>query len=208
MKALRIRPLIVLCLMTLPFVAGATDVRFEQGSLIIPMQKAYQTQCGAVSAYGLIYRFLQQGVTVYWAVQPSKTSHHRCKNSATAGAQYIDGCDMEVAKESGWPVSLLKNATGEFVDEFDTFDTSGNPNSTGEAAFRVKGTVKRLRYMGGPFIIEAAEATKAVELLKNHADFEKFRGSCGWRQLRPRARPSTSGCTGPTTPSWPPSRAS
>lgn len=188
MKALRIRPLIVLCLMALPFVAGATDVRFEQGSLIIPMQKAYQTQCGAVSAYGLIYRFLQQGVTVYWAVQPTKTSHHRCKNSATAGAQYIDGCDMEVAKESGWPVSLLKNATGEFVNEFDTFDTSGNPNGTGEAAFRVKGTVKRLRYMGGPFIIEAAEATKAVELLKNHADFEKFRGDEGGVNCAPGSR--------------------
>ena len=184
MKALRIRPLVVLCLMTLPFVAGATDVRFEQGSLIIPMQRAYQTNCGAVSAYGLIYRFLQKGVTVYWAVQPMKTSHHRCKNTSET-AVLIDGCDMEVAKESGWPVSLLKNATGEFVDEFDTFDTSSNPNGMGEGPFRVKSTVRRLRYMGGPFIIEASEAAKAVKLLKEDADFEKFRGPEGAQNCAP-----------------------
>ncbi|WNG58880.1 hypothetical protein F0U59_32235 [Archangium gephyra] len=178
MKALRIRPLVVLCLMTLPFVAGATDVRFEQGSLIIPMQRAYQTQCGSVAAYGLIYRFLQKGVTVYWAVQPTKTSHHRCKNSVDT-AVHIDGCDMEVAKESGWPVSLLNNTTGEFIDEFDTFDTRGAPNGMGENTFRVKGTVKRMRYMGGPFIIEASEAAKAVRLLKDDPDFAKFKGPEG-----------------------------
>ncbi|HYO72542.1 MAG TPA: hypothetical protein VEU33_41365 [Archangium sp.] len=184
MKALRIRPLVVLCLMTLPFVAGATDVRFEQGSLIIPMQRAYQTQCGAVSAYGLVYRFLQKGVTIYWAVQPTKTSHHRCKNTSDA-AIHIDGCDMEVAKDSGWPVSLLNNATGAFIDEFDTFDTRGNPNGMGEGPFRVKNTQKRLRYMGGPFIIEAAEAAKAIQLLKEDAHFELFRGPEGAANCAP-----------------------
>ncbi|AKJ04892.1 Type IV fimbrial biogenesis protein PilY1 [Archangium gephyra] len=86
---------------------------------------------------------------------------------------------MEVAKESGWPVSLLNNATGEFLAEFDTFDTGNSPNGMGEGPFRVKSTVKRLRYMGGPFIIEASEAAKAIKLLKEDADFEKFRGPEG-----------------------------
>ncbi|WP_375765810.1 PilC/PilY family type IV pilus protein [Archangium gephyra] len=188
MKALRIRPLVVLCLMTLPFVASATDVRFEQGSLIIPMQRAYQTQCGAVSAYGLIYRLLQKKVTVYWAVQPTKTSHHRCKNAASAPAVNIDGCDMEVAKETGWPVSLLNNKTGTFTDDFLTFDsTDARPDSTdtGETSFRVNGTVKRLRYMGGPFIIEAAEAARAIQLLKDDPDFDKFRGAEGAANCAP-----------------------
>lgn len=187
MKALRIRPLVVLCLMTLPFVAGATDVRFEQGSLIVPMQRAYQSQCGAVSAYGLIYRLLQKKVTVYWAVQPTKTSHHRCRNTVDTPVS-IDGCDMEVAKESGWPVSLLKNSTGDFTDEFETFpslDSRPASVNTGEAAFRVNGGVKRLRYMGGPFIIEAAEAAKAIQLLKDDPDFEKFRGAEGGPNCAP-----------------------
>jgi len=50
MTALRIRAPSVLCLLALPMAAGATDVRFEQGSLIISMQKAYQTQCGAMGS--------------------------------------------------------------------------------------------------------------------------------------------------------------
>jgi type IV pilus assembly protein PilY1 len=179
MKALRIRPLVVLCLMTLPFVAGATDVRFEQGSLIIPMQRAYQSQCGTVAAYGLIYRLLQQKVTVYWAVQATKKSHHRCRNLSNDPV-YLDGCDMTVGREGGRPVSLLKNASGTFVDDFRTFDTTRLPNSTtanptGEAAFVVDAKQLRLRYMGGPFIIEAAEAHKVLELLQNHSDFKKFR---------------------------------
>ncbi|MCY1077206.1 PilC/PilY family type IV pilus protein [Archangium lansingense] len=184
MKALRIRPLVVLCLMTLPFVAGATEIRFEQGSLIIPMQRAYQTQCGAVAAYGLIYRLLQQKVTIYWAVEATKSSHHRCKNLSD-DAKYLDGCDMIVAKEGGRPVSLLKNSSGTFVDDFDTFDTQSNPNSTGEKAFKVDDKVNRLRYMGGPFIIEAAEANKAMELLRTHADFAKFRGAEGGMDCTP-----------------------
>ncbi|PTL77429.1 hypothetical protein [Vitiosangium sp. GDMCC 1.1324] len=179
MTALRIRPLLLVCLMLLPVTAGATDVRFEQGSLIIPMQKAYQTQCGATSAYGLVYRLLQQGVTVYWAVQPNKTSHHRCKTKVDSPAVYIDGCDFEVAKASGRPVSLLENARGTFKDDFDTFDTSSNPNGTGEGAFKVDRNQARLRYMGGPFLIDATDAAKAVDLLKNHADFALFRGSEG-----------------------------
>ncbi|WP_309891475.1 PilC/PilY family type IV pilus protein [Archangium sp.] len=182
MIALRIRALSVLCLLALPMAARATDVRFEQGSLIIPMQKAYQTQCGATAAYGLVYRLLQQGVTVYWAVQPNKSSHHRCKtlvDSSSATAIYLDGCDMEVAKESGRPVSLLKNESGTFTNDFSTFDTSSNPNGTGEVSFKVDLKQKRVRYMGGPFLIDATDASKAIDLMKTHPDFAAFRGAAG-----------------------------
>ncbi|MFL5353789.1 hypothetical protein [Archangium sp.] len=179
MTALRFRALWLVCLLAFPLAANATDVRFEQGSLIIPMQKAYQSQCGVTAAYGLVYRLLQQGVTVYWAVQPNKSSHHRCKNDPAATGTSIDGCDMQVAKDTGRPVSLLKNATGVFKDDFDTFDTSANPNSTGERAFKVDVNRKLLRYMGGPFIIDATDAAKAVDLIKNHADFALFRGPEG-----------------------------
>jgi|GEM_PF-2705039 len=184
MKALRIRSLAVLCLLAVPLTASATDVRFEQGSLIIPEQMAYQSRCGAVASYGLVYRLLQQKVTIYWAVEPGKTSHHRCKNKSE-DKRYIDGCDFAVEKETGRPVSLLKNSTGVFSDDFDTFSTSGNPNSTGEAAFKVNKDQTRLRYMGGPFIIDATEAAKAVNLIKTHADFALFRGAEGGATCNP-----------------------
>jgi type IV pilus assembly protein PilY1 len=177
MKALRIRSLaVLLCLFVVPLTAGATDVRFEQGSLIIPEQMAYQSRCGTVASYGLVYRLLQQKVTVYWAVQPTKTSHHRCKNTSD-DKRYIDGCDFAVEKETGRPVSLLKNSAGTFSDDFMTFSTLGNPNSTGEADMKVDNKRTRLRYMGGPFIVDATEAARAVELIRSHPDFSLFRGN-------------------------------
>ena len=179
MTALRFRALWLACLLAFPLTANATDVRFEQGSLIIPMQKAYQSECGVTAAYGLVYRLLQQGVTVYWVVQPNKSSHHRCKNDPAATGTAIDGCDTQVAKDTGRPVSLLKNATGAFVNDFDTFDTSSNPNSTGERSFKVDVNRKLLRYMGGPFVVDATDAARAVDLIKNHADFKLFRGPEG-----------------------------
>ncbi|WP_434380494.1 hypothetical protein [Melittangium boletus] len=175
MKALRIRSLAVMCLLALPMTAGATDLRFEQGSLIIPEQMAYQSRCGAVASYGLVYRLLQQKVTIYWSVEPTKTSHHRCKNTSD-DKRYIDGCDFKVEKETGQPVSLLSNSTGKFSEDFTTFSTTGNPNNTGEGAIKVDKKQTRLRYMGGPFIIDASEAAKAIALIKDHADFSLFRG--------------------------------
>src|SRR5687768_4780088 len=98
MTALSLRRLAVLCLMALPLAASATEVRFEQGSLIIPMQRAFQRDCGAVAAYGLIYRLLQLEIPVYWAVNPNKTSHHRCKSNPSDPRYntpaFNDGCDM------------------------------------------------------------------------------------------------------------------
>jgi type IV pilus assembly protein PilY1 len=170
MTALSLRRLAVLCLVALPLAASATDVKFEQGSLIIPMQSAYQTECGAVAAYGLVYRLLQNGVNVYWAVKPNKGSHHRCRNNPPPitdphYAKYIDGCDFEVAKDSGQPVSLLENMTGNLLAPFNTSSTTSLPNNTGEPGFTVGTSVKRLRYMGGPFIIDVQHAQKVIDLL-------------------------------------------
>src|SRR5580704_1850652 len=66
-----------------------TDVvQFSQGSLVIPMSASFQTPCGVVSAYGMIWRILQSNqtghynalhpVTVYWAINPTKASPDRC----------------------------------------------------------------------------------------------------------------------------------
>ena len=187
MNALRLRTVAVLCLLTLPWTASAVELRFEQGSLIIPMQKAYQDDCGVVSAYGLVYRLLQQNVTIYWGVNPAKASHHRCKNKAnptnatppvpTSDALFVDGCDVTVSKDSGKPVSLL-DASGNFVEDWSTYSSLDVPNNMGEAAFKVNKDRKFLRYMGGPFIIDATDAPRALALLKDPSlatYFSKFR---------------------------------
>ena len=111
----------------LPLSAAAADVVFEQGSLIIPMQKAYQPQCGAVAAYGLVYRYLQKGVTIYWAISPTKTSQYRCKN-VTSDSRYLDGCDFAVSKASGLPVQRIVNTTGLPQATFTT--STPGPNRT------------------------------------------------------------------------------
>jgi type IV pilus assembly protein PilY1 len=193
MTALSVRRLAVLWLVCLPLAAGATDIRFEQGSLIIPMQRAYQTECGAVAAYGLVYRLLQHGVTVHWIINPAKSSHHRCKvnptdpkYSRTDFPRYNDGCDMEVSKASGKPVSLLINTTGAPQPNFLTYATADAPNSTGSAAFTVDDSVTTVRYMGAPFVIDASQKARALDLLKTHADFEKFRGPEGAPDCKPK----------------------
>ena len=53
--------------------AAAGDWRtFEAGSLIIPMDVAYQNG-GMFQAYGLLFQLLRQGVPVSWIIEPTKT---------------------------------------------------------------------------------------------------------------------------------------
>lgn len=51
---------------------------FSAGSYIIPMDTTYQNKAtldtGMISAYGLVYALLKQGIPVKWAIKPGKTS--------------------------------------------------------------------------------------------------------------------------------------
>ncbi|SHG88446.1 conserved repeat domain-containing protein [Thermosyntropha lipolytica DSM 11003] len=51
---------------------------FSPGSYIIPMDTTYQNgaaiDTGMISAYGLVYALLKQGIPVKWAIKPGKTS--------------------------------------------------------------------------------------------------------------------------------------
>ena len=55
-------------------VARAEERTFETGSLVIPMDLAYQDQ-GLFQAYGLVFQLLRQDVTVDWVIDPNKTWH-------------------------------------------------------------------------------------------------------------------------------------
>src|SRR5688500_13817803 len=60
--------------------ARAAERTFPAGSLIIPMDLAYQ-DTGLLQAYGLLYELLRQGVPVYWVIDPDKTFHGAACNT-------------------------------------------------------------------------------------------------------------------------------
>ncbi len=55
----------------LPARAG-TPTAFGAGSIIVPMDVAYQNY-GMFKAYGLVYKLLQSGIPVHWAIGSGKT---------------------------------------------------------------------------------------------------------------------------------------
>jgi type IV pilus assembly protein PilY1 len=106
--------------------AWATNdvVQFSRGALIIPEQAVFQTPCGAISGYGLVWKILQSNspghynaahpVTVYLVINGGKSSPNRCVTSnrtpaptpsaaGPSGAsnhwddpKWNDGCDIRI----------------------------------------------------------------------------------------------------------------
>ena len=101
--------------------AHADSVTFSKGALIIPMNSVFQTECGMVSAYGLVYRILEANgkghlnentpVTVYIANNEGKKSPNRCipTNKSTfqsgvgnqSSSGWNDGCDFSITVAAG-----------------------------------------------------------------------------------------------------------
>ena len=54
--------------------AGPGMHHFTAETLIIPMDSTYQAEGGVLKAYALVYRLLQEGILVYWVINPSKTT--------------------------------------------------------------------------------------------------------------------------------------
>ncbi len=110
--------------------ALADTMSFSPGALIIPEQANFQTPCGSVSAYGLVWRILQSNeaghynaghpVTVYWMVSSTKGSPNRCNptnvsmppapynaDAGWADPAWNDGCDFYITADGGQPVTLI-----------------------------------------------------------------------------------------------------
>src|SRR5262249_51660137 len=78
--------------------AGAQNdaMVFSRGALIIPEQAFFQSPCGAVSAYGLVWKLLQSNqpghynaphpITVYVVINGAKRSPNRCVPSDRTAA--------------------------------------------------------------------------------------------------------------------------
>lgn len=97
---------------------GPQSRTFAAGSLVIPMDSCYQTRgtppaggvaCNATGddgvfrAYGLVYFLLKNGITVYWMIDPAKTS--------------VTGVDATVpAPATGSVAQKMRWADGAFAD--------------------------------------------------------------------------------------------
>ncbi len=114
---------------------AAADKQFNPGALILPTSSAYQTDCGAVAVYGLVYDVLRANaylaanpalapggpIEIYYSFKDVKASPNRCtptnKNTNPAPAadpKWIDGCDFNVYDNTKTPVKLVVNTSTDF----------------------------------------------------------------------------------------------
>src|SRR5690606_8265340 len=125
--------------------AAGYERTFETGSLIIPMDLAYQDE-GMFQAYGLVFQLLRQGVTVYWVIDPAKTWHDAPCN--TPG----DECEWDCAEEGSGVRCPYPTASPDFFAGATVVWSSGSM-SPGD-------TISSHGYRGGPFVIDASEAVE------------------------------------------------
>ncbi len=124
---------------------------FEQGSLIIPMDLEYQDH-GMLQAYGLVFQLLRQGVKVYWVIDLDKTWHHApCNDQA-------DPCPWDCGEEGSGVKCPYPTASPDFY-------TAAEVLWDGEGTLGQGATITRHGYRGGPFVVDSADAAKAIPII-------------------------------------------
>lgn len=131
--------------------ASAADRTFAPGSLIIPMDLAYQ-DTGTLQAYGLIYQLLRQGVRVYWVIDPDKTYHAAPCN--TPG----DECPWDCAIEGSGVKCPYPTASPDFTAATKVVWHDRGTMAPGTA-------ISAHAYRGGPFVIDSADRDRALPIV-------------------------------------------
>ena len=194
MKAFVRKPFAALMIVAALATPAAADKTFAVGSLIIPPGAAYQSDCGAVAIYGLVYNVLRANawlaarplvspggtIEVYYAFNANKSSPNRCTptNKSTTPAplgdpRWTDGCDFEIYNNTATPVKLVDNNGGADSNVV-TLDTTGlaagtNPSVyPGYAAETVNFSTgyNKVRYLGAPFVIDSTDAATFLGLIR------------------------------------------
>lgn len=133
-----------------PRVADAAPRTFPAGSLIIPMDLAYQDE-GLLQAYGLLFQLLRQGVPVSWVIDPDKTWHDAPCDSAG------DLCAWDCAIEgSGIKCPYPTASPDFFVATAVVWSDAGTAPGT---------AIANHGYRGGPFVIEASFRDAAIDII-------------------------------------------
>ena len=187
---------------------GSTMTPFPAGSLIIPTNASFQDDCGAVSAYGLVYDVLRAEqwlaangkptVTINYAISDTKASPNRCRPTnlsvppvSPASPLWDDGCDFQMTGAAPLVKLVTDTATSSASDTaITTIDTTANANVYPPYAAVAVAGATTIGYAGGPFVISAADAPSFLSLLDgtfhatdsagNAIDFSAFRtaGAC------------------------------
>ena len=130
--------------------ATAAPQTFPSGSLIIPMDHAYQDR-GVLQAYGLLFQLLRQGVPVQWVIAPDKTWHAAPCN--TVG----DPCPWDCAIEGSGIKCPYPTASPDFyAATVVRWDSSGAAPGT---------VISNHGYRAGPFVIDAAHRAAAMAII-------------------------------------------
>jgi MYXO-CTERM domain-containing protein len=129
----------------------AAEKTFAAGSVVIPMDLTYQDR-GLFQAYGLIFALLNQGVPVYWVIDPNKVWHDAACDDTT------DPCSWDCAEEGSGTKCPYPTASPDFY-----VGTDVRWNQAGRAP---SGTaIARHGYRGGPFVIDATDADAALSII-------------------------------------------
>ncbi|MEP6865721.1 MAG: hypothetical protein ABJE66_34195, partial [Deltaproteobacteria bacterium] len=194
-----------------------TSTAFPSGSLIIPVQSAFQDDCGAVSAYGLIYDVLRANawlsangytpITIFFTYLDTKASPNRCVPTSldtppapTASTLWNDGCD--IINVGAQQIDNANHSTPEFT--IVTYTNTGRGSVYPQYPSRSLTGAAKANYLGGPFVILASDAPTFRKLLDNTItardannniiDFAPFRT----RNATQPAPPTSSCAIGPT----------
>lgn len=234
------RRLLVACAVLGAATAHA-DTTFAPGSIIIPASATYQTDCGAVAMYGLVYDILRANawleanratacpglpsnvtckIELYYAYREGKASPNRCTPTdkhlgpSYSGSGTIthdhprwnDGCDFEVGYDNlaVAPVMAVVPATATDPSTDALITTISTSSKTDvyprwsskqiKHSSTASADVDVVRYWGGSFIVDDADAITLRKLIKsgsgaliardsanNVIDFSPFRqASCSF----------------------------
>lgn len=129
--------------------AGA-ERSFPAGSLVIPMDLAYQDH-GLLQAYGLVFQLLRQQVHVSWAINPGKSWH--AAPCDTPGGE----CTWDCADEGSGVKCPYPTASPDFF---------AGTKVVWDGEGRAAGTaISSHGYRGGPFVIDAADRERALRIV-------------------------------------------
>src|SRR5688500_11448484 len=122
--------------------AQAQERNFAAGSLIVPMDQAYQNE-GMYQAYGLLYELLRQDIPVTWIIDPEKTWH-----GAPCDANG-DECEWDCAEEGSGVKCDYPTASPDFFAAAQVvWSDEGDAPGT---------VISNHGYRGGPFVVDAAD---------------------------------------------------
>ncbi len=163
---------------------AAYERTFEAGSLIIPMDLSYQDH-GLLQAYGLVFQLLRHGIPVYWVIYEEKKWH--AVPCDTAG----DECAWDCWEEGSGIKCAYPTASPDFYASATVLWDGDGRVWDADSGASTADAISNHGYRGGPFVIDAAQADRAREIIDLWNDPDRWPAA---DQCPPAATPGESDC--------------